>query len=128
RVADRRDVGDLPVLADDDRPAIGRHAAGERHVLPIDLALDRAPGTDRDAVGFRDLAILIGEQGEVEVVRLLETLVVLDGVAAYADDRRAELSELVEVVAIAAGLPRASGRHVRRVEVEDDDALAHVIR
>src|SRR5262249_13827524 len=68
-----------------------------------------------------------GEQGEVQVLDLLEQLVVVHRVAADADDLDALAGQFVAVVAEAACLHGAAAGAVGGVEVDDDDLFADVV-
>src|SRR4029079_7899741 len=103
------DLGDLPLLVDQER------RTRDAHVLATVVRL-LAPHAPR----LGDLAVLVGDEWEVEALLLAELGVALDAVATDADDAGAEF--LVHLLAIAkvARFLRASRRHVLRVEVHHD--------
>src|SRR5262249_6077130 len=84
-----------------------------------DHALAAAGALAPRAVRVVDLAVLVGEQVEVEAVLLLEGLVRRSVVARDTEHRDAEAAELREVVVQLARLDRAARRVVLRVEVEE---------
>jgi hypothetical protein len=106
-------MGDLTVAADDERPSRGEQAAAK---------LSR-----RHAKGLGDLALRVGQQREVQIMRLLKLLVALDRIAAHADDFNVLVLELLLSVAIAARLLGAARRHVLGIEIDDQNLLAEVV-
>src|SRR5262249_8458095 len=103
------DVADDALLVDQEGGPLDAHIFAAIHAL-----------LDPGAVGLADLAVLVGGKGEGELVLLLELVVAGDAVAAEADHHGVALAEAREAVAEAAGLRRAAGGVVLRIEVEDD--------
>jgi len=58
----------------------------------------------------------------------LEDLLILDRIAANADDLDVQVRELLEGIAIPAGLLRSAAGHSGGEEVHHDDLLADVVR
>src|SRR5262249_9808086 len=116
--------GDVPLAVDDHRPAHDRHVAEELLALVHRLA---GAFPDRDAELLGQLALRVGQEGELQVVGLLELAVRLGGVGADAHHLHALGLDLLEVVAEAASLGGAAAGEVRRVEVKHDDLLADVL-
>ena len=106
---------DPPVRVDEERPPGGAPVG-----LAVVLLLDPRP------VGLGDLVVDVGEEGERQVELLAERLLLAPRLRADAPDVRAALVDRLVGVAELAGLDRAAGRVVLRVEVEDRPAAALV--
>src|SRR5262249_25505981 len=112
----RPDGGDPALRVDHVRHAVDAHvlAAIERLLAP-------------DLVGLQDLLVRVGDQRERQVVLFGELLVRRLAVRGDAEDRDLAPAEGGPSVAQRAGLFRAPGRVVLRVEVEDDRLALEVL-
>ena len=109
----RIDVHLVPDLLDAAFGIDDEAAPGDTHVLAAVQAL-----LDPDPVGFEQFMVGVGQQREVQRILLHELRMALFVVGADAEYRDRELPEAGKIVAEGAGLARAAGRIVLRVEVQ----------
>ena len=96
--------GDFALFVDDEGPAFDRRGADEGLVLVVDFHLGgRFANGAGDAEFAGDLAVDVGQQGEVQLVVFLEQLVSLDRIAADAD----HFDVLAESLAMSSRKPQA---------------------
>ena len=109
------DFCDDALFVDDKRRANGAHIGAASHLL----LLPHAESLYKTVVG-------VSNQGEGQLEFLLELQVRLLILHAHANDGKASLEQLLVVVAQAAGLARAAGRGVLRIEIQHQFAAGEV--
>ena len=120
------DVGDLAVVADEERCALDAHDLLAVHVLLFD-----------HAEGVADLLVGVGEQSEGEIVLLLELLLGFGFIGGDAENDEAGLLEFCVRVAEPARFNRSTGsvcfgveeqHHVLSLELLERNAVAVLVR
>jgi len=105
------DVDDFSVEADEKAHALGHVFSGHPH-----------------AVNVRDLAIGIGEQGEVQFVFGDELQMAVGGIKTDADDLDVVRGEILKAVAEAARFLGAAAGEILRIKIQQHDFLADEVR